>query len=280
MRSGVDETLCGIGERLIKRRAQSRAPGVFYRVGRNRFGRVRLGKRDAETRADRSRGRRKIESGALSATGKRFSARRGLCAARGRSGEAFGRWFDRARPCALADLRVMGRSGNKKRARPFERTRGCVALLEGALRGSRVVSVSAVGFSHTMDVFTLGESDALLVVSVDELGGEFLRGRLAFLIADGHEDPADAQGLGASGVDRSRDLIGGAADALGTNFRRGLDVFDRLREDFDRFDVLNFGRDFIESVVEDLASGVLLAVPHQAVDELAREDRIELRIAL
>ena len=32
MRSGVDETLCGIGERLIKRRAQSRAPGVFYRV--------------------------------------------------------------------------------------------------------------------------------------------------------------------------------------------------------------------------------------------------------
>ena len=101
MRSGVDETLCGTGERLIKRRAQSRAPGVFYRVGRNRFGRVRLGKRDAETRADRSRGRRKIESGALSATGKRFSARRGLCAARGRSGEAFGRWFDRARPCAL-----------------------------------------------------------------------------------------------------------------------------------------------------------------------------------
>ena len=75
MRSGVDETLCGTGERLIKRRAQSRAPGVFYRVGRNRFGRVRLGKRDAETRADRSRGRRKIESGALSATGKRFSAR-------------------------------------------------------------------------------------------------------------------------------------------------------------------------------------------------------------
>ena len=178
------------------------------------------------------------------------------------------------------NLRAMGRRRNKKRARPFGRTRGCSALNEGALRESRIVGVSAVGFGHTMDVFTLGESDALLVISVDELSGEFLRGRLTFLVADGHEDPADAQRLGASGVDRSRDLIGGAADALGTNFRRGFNVFDRLREDFDRVDVLNLGRDFIESVIENLASGVFLAVPHQAVDELACEERIVFRIAL
>ena len=142
------------------------------------------------------------------------------------------------------------------------------------------MSVSAVGFSHAMDVFTLGESDALLVISVDKLGGEFLRGRLSFFITNGHEDPADAQGLGAHGVDGGRNLVGGATDALGTNFRRGLNVFDRLREDLDRFDVLNFGRDFIKSVVEDLTSGILFAVPHQTVDELAREKRIVLRIAL
>lgn len=40
MRSGVDETLCGTGERLIKRRAQRRAPGVLYREGRNRSDKI------------------------------------------------------------------------------------------------------------------------------------------------------------------------------------------------------------------------------------------------
>ena len=63
MRTGVDETLCGIGERLMKRRAQSRAPGVFYRVSgiapvgrgrrretrkRERIGAERVAKRNAE----------------------------------------------------------------------------------------------------------------------------------------------------------------------------------------------------------------------------------------
>ena len=37
--------------------------------------------------------------------------------------------------------------------------------------------------------------------------------------------------------------------------------------------------DFLESVVEDLLCDGLLAVQHQAVDELAREHRIVTRIA-
>ena len=136
-----------------------------------------------------------------------------------------------------------------------------------------------VRFGHTMDVFTLGVSDALLVVRVEEFVGELLRGRLALFIAHGHEDPADAQGLGAVRLDRHRNLIGRAADALGANFDGGLDVVQRGFEDFQRRNVRNlFGEDF-KRFVNDLTGGVLFAVPHQAVGEFADKKGIVKGIA-
>ena len=126
-----------------------------------------------------------------------------------------------------------------------------------------------VRFGHFVDVLALGKGGSLLIVSVEQLGGELLRRRLAFLVAHRGEDPADTQSLGAIGLYRHRDLVAGAADALGTNFDLRFDVVKRLKEGIERLNIGDLLFENVESVIEDSFGRCLFAIEHQVIDELA-----------
>jgi hypothetical protein len=83
-------------------------------------------------------------------------------------------------------------------------------------------------------------------------------------------------------VDLHRNLIARTTNSLAANFDVGLDVFQRGFEDLDWGILARFATslDFIQRVVEDTLCNRLLAVVHQAVNELAGDHRIVAWIAL
>ena len=81
-------------------------------------------------------------------------------------------------------------------------------------------------------------------------------------------------------VDLHRHLIGGAADALGAHLDHRLDMLDGLVEHVDGFQVGHAFLDLVEGTVEDAHRRRLLALPHQAIDELARQLGIVARVRL
>ena len=70
-----------------------------------------------------------------------------------------------------------------------------------------------------------------------------------------------------------RHLVSGTADALRADFDLGLNVADSLREDVDWLDVLDLFLHDIEPLIEHAVASALLAVMHQAIDELRRQQR-------
>ena len=94
------------------------------------------------------------------------------------------------------------------------------------------------------------------------------------------DEPADRQALLPLRLDLHRHLVVGPADAPGAHFDGRLDVFDRAGEDLERVDVLHLFLDLVHGPVEDARGGRLLAVPHQAVDELADEFGVEPDVRL
>ena len=70
-------------------------------------------------------------------------------------------------------------------------------------------------------------------------------------------------------VDLHRHLIVGPADTAAAHFHERLDVVDRRLENLQRRHVADLLGDLLQGIVNDLLRDGLLAVPHDAVDELA-----------
>lgn len=136
------------------------------------------------------------------------------------------------------------------------------------------VSEGLVRVRHAVGVFTLGDSGAFFPVRCHQFICQLGRGSSAFLFADGTEDPTEGQRLLAILIDLHRNLVGRTTDPLGSNFDVRFHILDRLFENFDRRTVLDLLRNFIECVVEDVEGNGLLAIVHQAIDELSDQERV------
>src|SRR3990167_5612957 len=103
----------------------------------------------------------------------------------------------------------------------------------------REVGEGFVGFCHAQRVLFFLYSRAFVVGGEHELGGEFLRHRLAFAAARGIEYPAERERLLALGAHLAGHLVVGAAYAPRADFHRGADIADSGLKKLYR--VLNFG---------------------------------------
>src|SRR6185312_5159586 len=102
------------------------------------------------------------------------------------------------------------------------------------------------------------------------LAGEALGHRLLVAVAGEVDEPADGEGPGAALGDLDGHLVGGAADAAGTDLEDRSELADGLLEDVGRI-LAGALADDREGVVDDPLGGRLLAVEHHAVDDLLDE---------
>src|SRR5262249_50717819 len=73
-------------------------------------------------------------------------------------------------------------------------------------------------------------------------------------------------------------LVGGPAHALAAHFHRRLDMFHRLGEDIDGVTLGHAFLDLVHGIVKDADGSSFLALPHEAVDELAGQLGVEAGI--
>ena len=89
--------------------------------------------------------------------------------------------------------------------------------------------------------------------------------------------PAQAERLTALRANLQRNLIGCAAHAAGLDFQGRHDVFHSLLESVQTV-LAGLGLDDLECVIDDALGNALLAVEHDAVDELSHQSGIIDRI--
>jgi len=136
------------------------------------------------------------------------------------------------------------------------------------------VSEGLVRIRHAVGVLTLGNRGPFLAVCCHQFIRQLGRSSSAFLFSDGAEDPAEGQRLLTVLVHLHWDLVGSTTDPLGSDFDVRLHVLDRLFENLDRRTVLDLFCDFVEGIVEDVVGNGLLAIVHQAIDELSNQQRV------
>ena len=94
---------------------------------------------------------------------------------------------------------------------------------------------------------------------------------------DEHDQPAQGQRLTAFRTDFNRDLIGRAANTASLDLQRGRNVGQSSLEHFVGI-LAGLFLDDVKRTVDDLLCNALLAVEHDAVDELGHEDTVVHRI--
>src|SRR3989344_6183769 len=112
----------------------------------------------------------------------------------------------------------------------------------------REVGEGFVGFCHAQRVLFFLYSRALVVGCEHELGGEFLRHRLATASPRGVEYPAERERLLALGAHLARYLVVGATHAAGADFHRGADIADSGLKKLHRVLHLGLLFDYIERI--------------------------------
>ena len=128
-----------------------------------------------------------------------------------------------------------------------------------------------VGLGGLVHLFALLHGRAGVVGSIHDLASQALgHGALAAGTGVGSQ-PAQGQGLTAGRTDLHRHLIGGAADTAGLDFQARHDILHGLGEHF-RGLLVGLGLDLIESAIDHLLRDTLLAVQHDAVDQLGHQD--------
>src|ERR1700742_4004751 len=90
-----------------------------------------------------------------------------------------------------------------------------------------VVGERLVRLRHAVDVVLALPGTALLLVGVEDLAGEALGHRVLAAGAGELDQPADGQGASPPGRYLDRNLVGGTADATGTNLKHRGQLFDR-----------------------------------------------------
>ena len=134
-----------------------------------------------------------------------------------------------------------------------------------------------VGLGHLVSILTLLDSGAEAVAGVHYLAGKALLHGLLAALAGVQREPAQAESLTALGTDLDRHLVGGAAHAAGLDFQAGHDVVHGLGESLKGI-LPGLVFDYIERIVHDLLCDALLAVQHDAVDELGHQHAVIHRI--
>jgi len=136
------------------------------------------------------------------------------------------------------------------------------------------VGKGLVGFRHSVRILTLRDGGTFPLVGGDQFVGQLHVGGAALLFADRSENPAEGERLLAISVHLHWNLVRSPTDSLGSNFNVRLDILHRLLKHFDRRAIFDPVANLFQGVVENPLSHRLLAVPHQAVDELGCEERL------
>ena len=134
-----------------------------------------------------------------------------------------------------------------------------------------------VGFSHLVDVLTLLNGGAGIVGSIHDLGSQTLLHGVLAAGAAVVGDPAQPQGLTAVRANFDRHLIGSAADTASLQLHGGHNVFHCLLEHFQAI-LAGLVLDNFKCTIHDLLGNTLLAVQHDAVDELGNQNGIVIGI--
>ena len=128
-----------------------------------------------------------------------------------------------------------------------------------------------------MGVFALLDGGTRVVAGIHDLAGEALFHGLLTSCTTIVSQPAQTKGLTSFGPNFNRNLIVRTADTAGLGFENGHDVFHRLGKDVERL-IAGLFLDDVKRTVDDLLCNALLAVEHDAVDELGHEDTVVHRI--
>src|SRR6185437_1977960 len=134
-----------------------------------------------------------------------------------------------------------------------------------------------VGIGHPMRVFALLHRGAAVLRGIADLARQALLHGVLGAAARRADQPADCQRLAAIGTHLDGHLVGRAADAPRANLDGRADIRQRLVEDAQRILAAALG-DAVEGAVHDGLGSSLLALIHQAIDELGDDMIAELGI--
>jgi len=144
----------------------------------------------------------------------------------------------------------------------------------------REVGERLVGIGHAVRVFAACVGGAFFLETGQELVGQFEVHRTALFVTNRHQDPTDRETLLPRFVDLHRDLVARTTDPFATDFDVGFDVLKGRFENFKSgFLAFVTPADFFECTIEHALGGRFFAVEHQAVDELAGQQRLMTRVA-
>ena len=127
-----------------------------------------------------------------------------------------------------------------------------------------------VGFGHLVGIFAFLDCAAGVVGSIHDLACQALSHGALAAGAGISGQPAQTQGLTTGGTYFHGDLIGGTAHTAGLDLEAGHNVFHSLSENFQRL-LVGLLLDDVKGTVDDLLSHALLAVQHNAVDQLGHQ---------
>ena len=125
-----------------------------------------------------------------------------------------------------------------------------------------------VGLGHLVGVLALLHRGACVVGRVHDLAGQALLHGLFTAVAGIAGQPAQAKGLAALGTDLHGHLVGGAAHTAGLGLQGRHDVLNGSGKDLKGL-LAGLVLDDVKGTVDDLLGYALLAVQHDAVDELS-----------
>ena len=140
-----------------------------------------------------------------------------------------------------------------------------------------IVREGTVGFGHPVRIFALLHGIAAIVGRIHQFAGQTADHGGLTAPTRSRDQPANRQRLGALRAHFDGDLIGGTAHAAATDFDARLDVVEGIMEHLNRIG-LGARLDGVERSIDDAFGGRFLAVIHQVVHELGKDDIPELRI--
>src|ERR1700704_1254558 len=128
-----------------------------------------------------------------------------------------------------------------------------------------------------MRVLALLHRSAAILRGIADLARKTLFHGVLGAAARRTDQPADRQRLAAIGTHLDGNLVGRTADAPRANLDGGADIGQRLVENAQRILAAALGN-AVEGAVDDRLGGRLLALIHQAVDELGDDVIAELGV--
>ena len=116
-----------------------------------------------------------------------------------------------------------------------------------------------VGFSHTMNFFTLLHSTAAAFRGVDKLAGQAERHRFFTSALSSFTQPAHGQSHTTDRSNFDRNLVVGTADTAGLNFNQRTNIVQSVCEHFEGI-FTRLVLDFFQSAIHDAFCNGFLAV--------------------